>query len=229
MSATELEKDILQWDVINWSTAIRYWDKKINWQQVETCLEIGGREGGLSLWLALKGKKVISSDFEKSKLNAEPLHKKYKLEGKIQYEDINALDIPYENHFDIIVFKSVVGGIARNFEDGKQIQQQVFDQIYKALKPGGKLLFAENLEASPLHKFFRKKFNNWVNWRYVTIHECKEFLKKFSLVDLRSTGVLGGFGRSEKQKNLLSKIDKIMLNNITPKNWKYIVYAIAEK
>lgn len=227
--ATDLEKDILQWDVANWATAIRYWDKNVVWQKVETCLEIGGRQGGLSLWLALKDKKVISSDFEKSKLNAEPLHKKYKLENKIHYQDINALDIPYENHFDVIVFKSVVGGIARNYPDGKQIQQQVFDQIYKALKPGGKLLFAENLEASPLHKFFRKKFNNWVSWRYVTIAECKEFLQKFSSVELKSTGVLGGFGRTENQKKLLSIVDKALLNHITPKNWKYIVYGIAEK
>ncbi len=229
MPATETEKDILQWDVNNWSTALHYWDKNINWQKVETCLEIGGREGGLSLWLALKGKKVISSDFEKSKINAEPLHKKYKLEDKIQYQDINALDIPYENHFDVIVFKSVVGGIARNYDDGKQIQQQVFNQIYKALKPGGKLLFAENSVASPLHRYFRKRFNNWVSWRYITLDECKEFLKNFSSVDLKATGVLGGFGRSEKQKELLSKADKAILNMLTPKSWKYIIYGIAEK
>ena len=229
MNNLELEKDILQWDVKNWATALQYWDKEVNWAGVETCLEIGGREGGLSLWLALKGKTVTSSDFEKSKLNAEGLHKKYQLDAKIQYQDINALDIPYENYFDIIVFKSVVGGIARNYADGKQIQQTVFNQIHKALKPGGKLLFAENSVASPLHRFFRKKFNTWVSWRYITLTECKEFLKDFTSVNLKSTGVVGGFGRTENQKNLLSRLDKIALNHLTPKSWKYIIYGIAEK
>lgn len=76
------------------------------------------------------------------------------MENLITYQDIDATQIPYENEFDIIVFKSIIGGIGRN--DNKEIQQLVFNQIYKALKPGGQLLFAENLSASPLHRFFSK-------------------------------------------------------------------------
>ena len=32
----------------------------------------------------------------------------------IIYQDIDATNIPYENYFDIIVFKSIIGGIGRN-------------------------------------------------------------------------------------------------------------------
>ena len=229
MNKDVLEKDILQWDVKNWSKALHYWDKKVDWSSVETCLELGSREGGLSLWMALKGKQVISSDFEKSEENAGKLHQKYPIGNNIRYQDINALDIPYENYFDIIVFKSVVGGIARNHADGKQIQQAIFNQIYKALKPGGKLLFAENALGSPLHRFFRKRFNKWMSWRYITLLECREFLQAYSSMDLKTTGVLGGFGRNERQKQALGAIDRAFLNKLSPKNWQYILYGMAEK
>jgi hypothetical protein len=51
-----LLKDIIQWDVLSWKKAIDYWEKNINWDEVTNVLEIGARDGGLSLWLALKNK-----------------------------------------------------------------------------------------------------------------------------------------------------------------------------
>lgn len=224
----ELEKDIVQWDVKSWSMALHYWEKEINWEQIHDCLELGGREGGLSLWLALKGKTVICSDLKGVEFSAGELHQKYNIGSSIKYQGIDATNIPYENHFDLIIFKSIIGGIGR--DNNKEIQQMVFDQIHKALKPEGKLIFAENLVASPFHQYFRKKFTKWTHyWRYITKEECKEFLKFFSSFELKTTGVLGTFGRTEKQKNLLSRVDKFLLNNITPDSWKYIVYGIATK
>src|SRR5688572_9343259 len=116
-------KDIIQWDVKSWSAAIDYWEKEINWNLINDCLELGGREGGLSLWLALKGKNVICSDLSEVRNTAEGLHKKYSL-ANIIYEDIDATDIPYENHFDLIVFKSIMGGIGRN--NNTVLQQKAF-------------------------------------------------------------------------------------------------------
>ena len=76
-----------------------------------------------------------------------------------------------------IVFKTIIGGIGSN--DNYEIQQKVFKEIYKALKPGGKLLFAENLVASKFHQQLRKKFVNWGNsWRYVSIKEMETFLSR---------------------------------------------------
>lgn len=127
-----------------------------------------------------------------------------------------------------MVFKSIIGGVGSN--DNYKIQQKVFNQIYKALKPGGKLLFAENLIASPLHQRLRKKFVNWGStWRYVSINEIKECLKDFSTFDLKTTGILGTLGRNESQRNFLSTIDAVLLNKICADTWKYIAYGIATK
>jgi len=220
-------KDIIQWNVKSWSVAVDYWEKEIEWNQVTDCLELGGREGGLSLWLALKGKNVICSDLSEVRSTAEGLHKKYNI-GSIRYEDIDATSIPYENKFDLIVFKSIMGGIGRN--NNTVLQQKAFEQIRKALKPGGKLLFAENLVASPMHKFLRKKFVKWgSSWRYLTLHELELHMQNYSSFKIKTTGFLGAFGRTEQQREFLSGLDQLLFNQVIPDNWKYIAYGIATK
>lgn len=224
----EVTKDIIQWDIKSWSKALLFWDRKIDWNNIENGLELGGLKGGLSLWLALKGKQVICSDRKEFKNASEQLHMRYNVSSNVQYQFIDATNIPYENHFDIIVFKSIIGVIGRN--DSYDRQQKVFREIYKALKPGGKLLFAENLIASPFHQRLRKRFVRWGNkWRYVSIEEIKEFLNEFSSYDIQTTGVLATLGRNEKQRNALATIDKLFLNKVCPDKWKYIAYGIAEK
>ena len=225
---TEQINDILKWDIKSWTTALNYWESNIEWTNVHKCLELGGREGGLSLWLALKGKQTLCSDLTDTEKTSGQLHRKYNLTSLIKYQNIDATNIPYENHFDIIVFKSILGGIGRN--NNLEIQQRVIDQTFKALKKGGKLLFAENLIASPLHRELRKRFVNWGDsWRYVSLNEMKTFLKVFSSVDIKATGILATLGRNENQRNILSSVDKLLLNKISPDSWKYISFGIAEK
>ena len=223
-----LTKDIIQWDVKSWSIALSYWEDNIEWDNIQKGLELGGREGGLSLWLALKGKTTLCSDLKDVKITAEPLHLRHDVTSFIDYQDIDASNIPYENHFDLIVFKSIIGGIGRN--DNYEIQQKVFKEIHKALKPGGKLLFAENLIASPFHQQLRKRFVNWgSSWRYVSLPEMEELLQDFSYAQIKTTGVLGTFGRNESQRNFLSTIDQVLLNRVFPDSWKYIGYGMAAK
>jgi SAM-dependent methyltransferase len=224
----QLTNAILQWDVNAWNVALKFWDNKIDWSSIKIGLELGGREGGLSLWAAKKGKQMICSDLENVKHIAEPLHAKYNVTHFIKYEAIDATQIPYENHFDLIVFKSIVGGIGANNNFTKQ--QEVFEAIYKALKPGGQLVFAENLVASPLHQKLRKRFIEWgKDWRYISVQETKTFLKPFTNFEIHTTGVIGTFGRNEAQRTFLSKLDQLLINHITPESWKYIVYGIAKK
>lgn len=224
----ELTKDILQWDTASWSKALTYWDKEVDWSNVRTGLELGGREGGLSLWLALKGVETVCSDLENTEATAQALHERHKVTKLIKYQDIDATNIPYENHFDVIVFKSIVGGIGR--DNNIAMQRKVFEQMHKALKPNGKLLFAENLIASPLHQRLRKRFIKWGDsWRYVSITEMNDFLKIFSSYKVEATGFLGALGRSESQRQMLAKADKAILNSVVPNNWKYISYGIAVK
>lgn len=224
----KLIQDIIQWDIKSWTKALEYWDQNIDWNKINNALELGGREGGLSLWLGLKGKEVICSDLKDVKSTAEPLHIRHNVNRNITYQDIDATNIPYENHFDLIVFKSILGGIGSN--NNYEIQKKVFGEIYKALKPGGKLLFAENLVASPLHQELRKRFVNWGNtWRYLSLNEITESLNAYASFSLKATGFLATFGRNERQRNFLSSIDELFINKACPDNWKYIGYGIAEK
>ena len=224
----QLERDILQWDVKSWSKALRYWEKNINFKPFSNGLELGGREGGLSLWLASKGISTVCSDLTNVRQTAEPLHKSYGVSELVHYEDIDATRIPYENHFDLIVFKSIIGGIGRS--NNKEAQDTVFREIYKALKPGGKLLFAENLVASPLHIHLRKRFVNWGDsWRYITISELNFFLRDFDKIQIHTSGVVGTFGRTENQRNALSVLDNLIFNHIVKNSWKYIAFGVAEK
>ena len=223
----QLLRDIVQWDVTSWSKAILFWNKTIDWAAVNTCLEVGAREGGLSLWIALKGKQVICSDLSISG-EAQQLHAKYKVADKIQYEAIDATGIPYENYFDVIIFKSVLGGIGRN--NNYALQERAINEMYKALKPDGKLLFAENLSASFLHTLLRKIFRQWGGkWRYLSLKELNQLFNKFSSKKMQTSGFLALFGRSERQRNALAVIDQKIFNKIVPSRWQYIAYGIAIK
>ncbi|MFN6037540.1 MAG: class I SAM-dependent methyltransferase [Bacteroidota bacterium] len=221
-------KEVIKWDIKTWSKALNFWEKEVDWSKINSCLELGGMQGGLSLWLALKNKKFLCSDLSNTKINSEPLHQKYKVGNFINYQDIDATNIPYENEFDLIVFKSIIGGIGRN--DNKEIQRQVFLQIHKALKPGGKLLFAENLKGSGFHQMLRKKFVTWGDsWRYINLEEMKEFLFPFSSYKIHTAGVLATLGRSETQRNILNAFDNIFLNHLVSDEGKYMCYGIAVK
>ncbi|HEY8367241.1 MAG TPA: class I SAM-dependent methyltransferase [Bacteroidia bacterium] len=221
-------KDYIQWDVESWSNLLPYWEHCVDWTKVQTALELGGRQGGLSLWLAKHGLDVVCSDLNDVEQSASPLHSKHTFNGTIRYQDIDATNIPYENHFDIIIFKSILGGVGNN--DQYELQKKAFAEIHKALKPGGILLFAENLYASPLHNFMRKKFVKWgAYWRYITNSELKECLTPFSSYEIKTTGFLATFGRSEKQRYFLARADKLLFNSISPNSWKYIGYGYARK
>jgi SAM-dependent methyltransferase len=227
MSTTNLN-DIIQWDIRAWGKALNYWENQVDWNNVHSALELGAREGGLSLWLSQKGISTICSDFMDTEERATPLHSKYNSSSNIKYQDIDATNIPYENQFDVIIFKSIIGGIGKG--DNLEQQEKVFSEIHKALKPGGKLLFAENLTSTMLHQKLRARHNKWGGyWRYISLTELKHFLNSFDSSTIKTTGVLGTLGRSEKQKGFLSRVDEISMNHITPSKWHYIGYGIAKK
>jgi SAM-dependent methyltransferase len=229
MRRNMLIEDIIEWDIVNWSYCLDFWEKNVELtKSKKNCLEIGARAGGLSLWMALKGYDVICSDLYNPQLKARAIHEKYNISKNIKYEIINATNIPYENYFDIIMFKSVLGGIGKN--GNKELQSNAMYEIYKALKPSGVLLFAENCAGFFLHQFIRKKFIEWgVLWSYVTLTEMKEFLAPFSSYKYTTIGFLGCFGRNEEQRSLLGKIDQHLLNKIIPEKWKYIIIGVALK
>lgn len=218
-------KKIILWDVVNWSRALKFWEDRCFMSNKEyTCLELGSSKGGLSLWLALKGNNVYCTDLNGPEKAAFDTHTAYNCGSRVTYGSMDALHIPYENHFDIIVFKSIMGGIS--FADQKN-KQLIINQIHKALKPNGKLLFAENLEATFFHRFFRSKFGT-KNWNYLNIEEVYDIFSSFKKVNYTTTGFLGCFGRNEWQRNFLGRIDGF-LEFFIPAKSKYIIIGQAVK
>jgi SAM-dependent methyltransferase len=225
----EFIQDVMEWDVVNWSKALQYWDRSLD-LDLSNCiaLELGSRRGGLSLWMAVKGARIICSDLESPESKAGNLHKKHGVVHRIRYESINATDIAYENYFDIILFKSVLGDVGR--EGHKEMQARAIEQIYRALKPGGKLLFAENLAGTSIHQFLRRSYVNWgAYWRYLTVEETKQLCGNFKSFKFITRGFLGSFGMNEMQRQILGRIDSLFFDGILPDRMKYILIGVAEK
>jgi len=220
-----LKNDIFEWDAGNWSKSITYWNKYLN-SNNNVCLELGANKGGLSLWLASKGNTVICSDLHSPEVQASEVHLKYECSKKIKYEAIDATNIPYVAHFDIVSFKSVLGGIGVN---NIELMKKTIDSIYISLKPGGKLLFSKNTKATFVHMWSRNLFlKRKDSWSYLDIKKVDELFNSFKNVNYITVGFLGTFGRNERQREILSKIDNIIAP-IIPKIWRYIVIGVAEK
>ncbi len=224
----ELLTDIIEWDVCTWSHALDFWIQKSSSDfSSAKVLELGSRNGGLSLWMALQGAEVVCSDLEGPTKTAREKHERYGVAHRIQYERIDATRIPYKNTFDIVMFKSILGDIGSGGR--KELQRRAVEEMYNALKPGGELMFAENLVASPGHKFMRRNFVSWGKvWRYVTIEEVKNFMNIFSSFDYMTTGFWAAFGRSERQREILAMLDRVFVPLI-PENWRYVIIGIARK
>ena len=222
--------EIIEWDICNWSLILKYWENNtsIDLPKAKT-IEIGGKNGGLSLWMALKGAKVLCTDLSGPTDLAKLKHKKYGVSHAIDYEEINTLNISYDQEFDMVFFKSILGGIGLN--DNKDKQIIAIQQMHKCLKKGGELLFAENLVGSPMHIFMRKNFIRWGDkWRYVTIKEILEMLNTlFSEVKYTTAGFLGTFGRTDFQRKILGTLDQAFIASLVPKDWRYIIFGIAKK
>lgn len=218
-----------QWDAGNWSQALDLWAPHFIGEPSKKCLEIGGWNGALSMMLADCGHQVLCSDLKSPEERATRLHREFvKNPELISYDSLSILDIPYESYFDLIVFKSVLGGIAR---DGQFHRSQVaIDQIHKALKPGGKLLFVENIRGSWAHQYARKRFRGWGDsWYYFKDQELIDLFSKGFHLQHRSFGLTGLLASYNPRINsYLSFLDQL-LQPVVPRNWNYIFMGVATK
>ena len=231
MQSSELTKeqikDIIQWDVKSWSKALPFWEKHFDIKPGMKVLTIGEREGGLSLYFALMGCEVTCTDYNDFPEETARLHQRYAVSDYISYQnniDVTDLSSIQDNTYDVVAFKSVIGALST-----KERQQTALDEIHRVLKPGSPLLFAENLQGSALHRWLRKKYVSWNHyWRYLNLKTDMRLFEKFNVVKLKSTACFSNFGRSEKQRTLLSKIDQLS-KPLTPSKWRYILMGVLIK
>ncbi len=235
MNNKQLLIDVIEWDAANWGKCLDIWLPIMQSETPLSCLEIGSRRGGLALWAALQGQHCISSDIENPTLPAGEVHKRYpkEVQNRIEYAAINAMDIPYENHFDVIFIKSVLTVIGEiqghSNEVRREVQAKAVAEFYKALKPGGKLLFAENLKGSWLHTIARKLFVPWgAKARYFEVPDLLDLLGNFENITHHEVGFFGTFGRTETQRAFLGRIDNA-IEAMIPKSWRYISIGVAVK
>ncbi len=222
--------DVAGWDVATWSTAIRFWERHVEPMGGPLdVLEVGAGPGGPSLWLALQGHNVTTSNLDKTEEQARPTHERHGVADRVTYLDLDVAALPYENAFDLVVFKSVLGGIPFG---GRELQREALVQIHRALRPGGRLIFAENLRGTPLHRLARSvayRRRGVPKWQYLTLRDLREFLAPFRDVKIGATGVLALFGRSEGQRESLARADARVFNRAVPASWHYVVYGTAIK
>jgi SAM-dependent methyltransferase len=221
-----LIRDIVGWDVSTWSTAVEFWDGELGPSEPLQCMEIGAGPGGPSLWLALQGHAVLCTNFQNTRGQAEPLHQRYGVTG-VTYEDVDATRIPFENRFDLIIFKSLLGGVGSDLA----AQQRAVDGMLRALKPGGRLFYAENLRSTWFHRAARAIAYRLrrSSWRFVSVNEMDHLLAGFESHELYTTGSLALFGVTEGQRRALAVLDDAVFNRLTPARLRYVSYGVATK
>jgi 2-polyprenyl-3-methyl-5-hydroxy-6-metoxy-1,4-benzoquinol methylase len=225
--------DILMWDVVNWSNALRYWTCTSAIPIANACaLEIGASDnGGLSLWLAEQGARIVCSDrYHYWIVQSRMRHASFPIASSIQYQVVDVTALPYRDVFDVVVLRSVLGGIGG--PDDLTQQAQALREIHAALKPGGEFWFAENLSGSALHRVCRWLFQpSRHHWRYFTLSELPVLLHSFASYQYELVGWLGAFGRTERQRRVLGYLDEFLCQrlHLIPAAWHYIVVGIARK
>lgn len=218
---------VLEWDVHNWSRALRFWHREISDLHGRQGLEIGARRGGLSLYMAWRGARVVCSDLAPPGEAARALHRKFAVEDRIQYVAADATSLPFDDDsLDLVMAKSVLGSISADGHPERQ--SAAIAEIHRVLRPGGRLYIAENLAATSVHRFLRRRFVPWgQRWCYLAYAELGELLAAFAEVELHSCGFLGLVGRSETQRRVLGHLDDCL--TLLPAGAHYLGYGHGTK
>lgn len=228
MSAASDHLDLFfQWEVRTWSRAYPLWRQAL--QRLPgrdgQALALGERDGGLSLMLAEHGLTTVCSDLRGPTDRARELHRSMGWQEAITYETIDALAIPKPDaSFDVVAFKSMLGALST-----PDRQSQALLEAHRVLKPGGVLLWAENLAGTILHQWLRRRFVAWEHyWRYLHLPQDLSLFVPFEQVEVRTTGLLANLGRTERQRDALARLDAVVCP-WTPSGWHTVAYGVAVK
>lgn len=226
------EADFVQWDVPTWSRAVRFWDDYLGSRARhadERGLELGALRGGLSLYMAARhGVAMVCSDIRDPGGRAQPHHRQFACSDLISYAPVDACAIDYpDSTFEYVIFKSMLGEIAT--QDKQHLKRQVLGEVFRVLKPGGAVLFAENMRSTFVHRTLRARFRAWGRtWGYTTIEEIEALLRPFARFRLETTGFLTALMPGKTLKRVVGPIDGLV-SAAVPAPYRYVIYGFAEK
>lgn len=226
--------DIIEWDVPNWSQLIEYWLPLLSSLPRDSkVLAIGERNGGLSLWLALMGFNVVCTDVTDISERAGWLHKRYKVADRVSYRVFDVVNEEWEaGQYDVIIAKSVIGGLKAHRSDPstrtQQVQRQAVLNIHRLLKPGGYFFSAENLRGNMLLHIARRLKGRNTSWRYLNYTEMESLFVAFTIVQTKTFGILPTFFSGKVQNWCICFLNKYVLAAL-PAGTKYIAFTVARK
>lgn len=218
-------QDTIRWDISNWSRALPIWLEALAEGPMNDALALGEREGGLSLWLATQGVQVTCTDLNPLPPETFALHTRHGVRDHIRYAQVDATRIPYPDaSFDVVVFKSMIGALG-----SKEAQTKAVAEMQRVLRPGGVLLFAENLAGTAMHGWLRKRYVSWEHyWRYLRWPADRDLFRTFARSRFESFGLFANLGRSEVQRGFLGRVDACLLP-LLPRSWRYILVGACRK
>jgi SAM-dependent methyltransferase len=234
LSPSAIITDSVGWDIASWSRCLPYWEAHTRLETTaKTALEVGAdaQNGGMSLWLASKGLSVVCSGLEEPSATMRQLHAKHAVADRIRYEQIDVLEMPYRESFDLVVFKSLLGFFGMMPGSTSDLQRAAVAGMHRALKPGGELWFAENAYGTWLHALLRHRFG-WVadeGWHYMRQPELTALMSVFAELECTTLGLLAALGRTQRQRRVLSALDRVVCEPLSPAGWRYIVTGVARK
>jgi len=219
-------KIYLQWDEMAWSECLSLFGDIVKKQGITNGLEIAANKGGMSLFFANEfGISMRCTDLNNPEPQCQTIIALLQDPNMIVFDGLDALQMKLsDNSVDMLIFKSFLGGM-RTYEN----QQKAAHEIYRVLKHGGVLLFAENLRGSCLHRFLRKTFIKWgLNWRYMQLDELHILFGNYKIKKIKSFGYFSAFSKMEFLRPAFYYLDKV-LDFLIPASSKYIGYGFAIK
>ena len=227
-------RDIIEWDVPNWSRALEVW-----WPAVRAfdpararVLTVGERNGGLSLWFALLGFRVLCTDYGGPTAAARALHARHGVGHRVAYADADVFALAHADRtFDVVACKSVIGGLKRTHLDATTRtvanQAAAVAELRRVVAPGGYVLAAENLRATRVHGVLRTLAHRGrIGWRHPTPAELESMFTGFDEVRLHCHGLIGTRGRDTRATRLAARLDRL-LSPYVPRSWRYIGVVVA--